>query len=108
MEADPRSHAKRFFRAFWCGFVDRSRVVRRNTRSETKTLRRLEPGIMQPLVSIIIPVYNAEAFVADSIHSALEQTWPAKEIISVYDGSTNRSTEVLKGFALGFKTIVHE
>ncbi len=63
---------------------------------------------MQPLVSIIIPVYNTEAFVADAIQSALDQTWPAKEIIAVDDGSTDRSAEVLKSFAPRIKVIEQE
>jgi glycosyltransferase involved in cell wall biosynthesis len=46
---------------------------------------------MNPLVSILIPAYNAERWVADTIQSALGQTWPAKEIIVVDDGSTDRT-----------------
>jgi len=63
---------------------------------------------MQPLVSIIIPIYNTEAFAADAIQSALDQTWPAKEIIAVDDGSTDRSAEVLKSFAPRIKVIEQE
>src|SRR6266404_9870917 len=91
-----------------CGFVDHSREAHRNTRSETKTLLRLGSGIVQPFVSIIIPVYNTEAFVADAIQSVLDQTWPAKEIIAVDDGSTDRSAEVLKSFAPRIKVIEQE
>jgi len=29
MQSDPRSHTKRFVRAIWCGFVDRSGVIRK-------------------------------------------------------------------------------
>jgi glycosyltransferase involved in cell wall biosynthesis len=42
---------------------------------------------MKPLVSILIPAYNAEQWVADAVHSATGQTWPHKEIIVVDDGS---------------------
>jgi glycosyltransferase involved in cell wall biosynthesis len=52
-----------------------------------------------PLVSILIPAYNAEEWVAESIESALAQTWPRKEIIVVDDGSTDRTGEVVRGFA---------
>ena len=41
---------------------------------------------MKPLVSILIPAYNAEQWDLDAIRSALAQTWPAKEIIVVEDG----------------------
>jgi glycosyltransferase involved in cell wall biosynthesis len=61
---------------------------------------------MPKLVSILIPVYNAEAFVAETIQSALDQTWPAKEIIAIDDGSTDKSLEILKSFAAaGVKVI---
>jgi len=60
------------------------------------------------LVSILIPVYNAEAFVADAIQSALDQTWPAKEIIAVNDGSTDRSLEILKSFGSRVRIIEQE
>ena len=42
---------------------------------------------MKALVSILIPAYNAEEWIADTISSALDQTWPRKEIIVVDDGS---------------------
>jgi glycosyltransferase involved in cell wall biosynthesis len=51
------------------------------------------------LVSILIPAYNAERLIADTLHSALAQTWRHKEIIVVDDGSKDRSFEVAKAFA---------
>jgi glycosyltransferase involved in cell wall biosynthesis len=53
---------------------------------------------VKPLVSILIPAYNAEEFVADAIRSAMDQTWDRKEIIVVDDGSTDRTAEIAKGF----------
>lgn len=48
----------------------------------------------QPLVTIVIPVYNGANYLNESIHSALEQTYSNKEIIVVNDGSTdNGETE---------------
>jgi Glycosyl transferase family 2 len=49
-------------------------------------------------VTIGIPVFNCETWVATAIQSALEQTWPDKEIIVVDDGSTDRSGEICKSF----------
>lgn len=43
----------------------------------------------QPLVSIIIPVYNGENFVREAINSALSQTYNNIEIVVVNDGSTD-------------------
>ena len=45
-----------------------------------------------PLVSIIIPVYNGANFVADAIRSALSQTYKNIEIIVVNDGSSEDAT----------------
>ena len=53
---------------------------------------------MQPLVSIIMPVYNTEAYVAQAISSALAQTLKNIEIIVVDNCSTDRSVEVIQSF----------
>src|ERR1700751_400462 len=54
---------------------------------------------MKPLVSILIPAHNAEAWIADTIRSAIGQSWPRKEIIIVDDGSTDQTFAVARGFA---------
>jgi glycosyltransferase involved in cell wall biosynthesis len=54
---------------------------------------------MGPLVSILIPAYNAQRWIADTIASALAQTWPKKEIIVVDDGSSDQTLQVAKQFA---------
>ena len=53
---------------------------------------------MPSLVSVIIPAYNAEQFIEQTIQSVLGQTHPCLEIIVVDDGSTDRTQEVLKKF----------
>jgi glycosyltransferase involved in cell wall biosynthesis len=54
---------------------------------------------MKPLVSILIPAYNAEPWIADTIRSALAQIWPRKEIIVVDDGSRDRTLSIARQFA---------
>lgn len=51
-----------------------------------------------PLVSIVIPCYNAERWVAEAIQSALDQTCPHKEVIVIDDGSNDGSLDVIKRF----------
>jgi len=53
---------------------------------------------MTSLVSILIPAYNAERWIAETIQSALAQTWPDKEIIVVDDGSTDGTLAVARRF----------
>src|SRR5438477_10983423 len=54
---------------------------------------------MTPLISILIPAYNAEPWIGDTIRSALAQTWPRKEIVVVDDGSTDQTLQVARQFA---------
>src|SRR5271166_4732111 len=54
---------------------------------------------MKPLVSILIPAFNSEDWIADTINSAIAQTWPRKEIIVVDDGSTDQTLAVARQFA---------
>lgn len=52
-----------------------------------------------PLVSVIIPVYNGEAFLSETLESVLSQDYPAIEVIVIDDGSSDGSAAILKGFA---------
>jgi glycosyltransferase involved in cell wall biosynthesis len=56
-------------------------------------------GVLMPeLVSILIPAYNAEAWLPTAIRSALAQTWPRTEIIVVDDGSKDGTLAAAKAF----------
>ncbi len=52
-----------------------------------------------PLVSICIPAYNAQRFIADTLESALRQDYPNLEIVVSDDGSTDRTPEILTAYA---------
>jgi glycosyltransferase involved in cell wall biosynthesis len=54
---------------------------------------------MKPLISILIPAHNAEDSITYTIRSAVDQTWPNKEIIVVNDGSTDRTGDLAASFA---------
>ncbi len=49
-------------------------------------------------VSILIPTYNRDKFIALTVHSALMQTLPVAEILVVDDGSTDRTAEIMERF----------
>jgi glycosyltransferase involved in cell wall biosynthesis len=53
---------------------------------------------MKPLVSILIPAFNAQEWITDTIRSAISQTWPRTEIIVVDDGSKDQTVEIAKQF----------
>jgi succinoglycan biosynthesis protein ExoO len=53
---------------------------------------------VNPKVSVIIPAYNTEVYIAKAIQSALDQTLDDIEVIMVDDGSTDKTVEVAKGF----------
>ena len=53
---------------------------------------------MSPLVSIIIPIYNSEAYIADTVLSCLNQSYKNFELILVNDGSTDKTEEEIFKF----------
>lgn len=83
-------------------------VMRDFTRFLNLAIKKpLEPGIKRlmkngdkvPLVSFILPVYNVEEYLHESLDSLLRQTLPHIEIICVDDGSKDRSLEILNSYA---------
>jgi len=53
---------------------------------------------MNPLVSILIPCFNAGRWIGQAIDSVLAQTWPEKEVVVVDDGSTDGSLKIIKSY----------
>jgi glycosyltransferase involved in cell wall biosynthesis len=54
----------------------------------------------KPLISVIIPVYNAERYLAEAVESVLAQTYRPLEVIVIDDGSTDSSAAIIKKYAL--------
>ena len=59
----------------------------------------------QPLVSVVIPVFNNEQHLSDAIDSALAQTYPHIEVVAVDDGSTDASPRILAGYGESIRVI---
>lgn len=55
----------------------------------------------RPLVSVLIPAYNAAPWIAATLDSVLAQSWDHREIIVVDDGSTDATPEILAAYAAG-------
>ena len=60
---------------------------------------------MSALLSVIIPVYNVERYVAECIESVINQTYNDLEIIIVNDGSTDNSLKICEAYAKRDKRI---
>ncbi len=50
------------------------------------------------LISVIIPVYNAERYIKHTLDSVIQQDYPDKEVIIVDDCSTDKSSEIIKDY----------
>jgi glycosyltransferase involved in cell wall biosynthesis len=59
-------------------------------------------------VTVIIPSYNREKYICETIDSALSQTYENIEIVVVDDGSTDRSREILEGYGNRILLLEHE
>ena len=54
---------------------------------------------MSPIISVLMPVYNAESYVSQAIESILSQSFKDFEFIIIDDGSTDSSLKILKNFS---------
>lgn len=70
------------------------------------TLRK-QSAAGRPLVSVLLPVYNAETYIACSIESVRRQTYDDLEIIIVDDGSTDGTAAIVQELAAADRRIVY-
>lgn len=59
----------------------------------------MKGNINIPTVSILLPVYNGEKYLADVMESILSQTYSDFEVVVVDDGSTDGSVEIIRAYA---------
>ncbi len=60
---------------------------------------------MEPLISVIVPVFNAEAYLGAAVESVIAQRYPGWELLLVDDGSTDGSGALCDRYAKGDKRI---
>ncbi|MFT8362234.1 MAG: glycosyltransferase family 2 protein [Sporolactobacillus sp.] len=54
---------------------------------------------MEPIISVIVPIYNVETYLPRAIESILAQTYPHLEILLIDDGSTDQSSCICENYA---------
>ncbi|MCK5536627.1 MAG: glycosyltransferase family 2 protein [Bacteroidales bacterium] len=73
-------------------------IEKRVSNKYNDNLERIDMYSNQSLVSIIMPAYNADMFIAESIKSVMNQTYQNWELIIINDGSIDNTGTVIKSF----------
>ena len=66
--------------------------------AQPRLLRGTPPDMARPRLSVCLPTYNGEAYVAEAVRSVLEQSYTAFELVAVDDGSSDRTLDILQTF----------
>ena len=87
-------------------FNDNDRAAESDRINAKRFLRKLMPEkssfekeVENPLISIIVPVYNVEKYLRQCLESLINQTYKNIEIICINNGSKDKSSEILVEFA---------
>ena len=67
--------------------------------AQPRLLRDTPPDLAPPRLSVCLPTYNGEAYVAEAVRSVLQQSYTAFELVVVDDGSSDRTLEILQTFS---------
>lgn len=78
------------------GTVKAAKAASKVVRKKTKPVKAA--ASKKPVVSVVMPVFNGAAFIDDTIHSVLGQTFEDFELIVVDDASTDKTLEVVGQF----------
>lgn len=65
-------------------------------------------SLKKPMVSIIVPIYNAELYLDDCLKSLVNQTMSDIEIVLINDGSLDKSEDICKKYMNEDKRIVYK
>lgn len=74
-------------------------LLRRKSSFNLRAAQSFCERMKQPLVTVVIPAFNAERFLERTLQSALQQTYQELEVIVVNDGSTDATEGIAKGYA---------
>ncbi len=66
---------------------------------QPRLLRDTPPDPAPPRLSVCLPTYNGEAYVAEAVRSVLEQSYTDFELVAVDDGSSDRTLDILQTFS---------
>ena len=66
--------------------------------AQPRLIRDTPPDAPPPRLSVCLPTYNGEAYVAEAVRSVLEQSYTDFELVAVDDGSSDRTLELLQTF----------
>lgn len=67
---------------------------------------KLKINAMVPIISVVLPIFNAEKYVKEAVQSILDQTFINFELIVINDGSTDGSLKILEHFKALDKRVV--